>query len=187
MQNQSASCFHSTIQVNPASDASSDFPPIRIHASTPDSSNWAHSPTHPHAHGGSLHPHLRLEPQSPQQLQHSQPLKKGLGRKNILNFTTHIAAQPSKVGYNNLSTRDYTNHHTLKPSKRKRLESTRVTEERLSKRRRLTFDQTDMDWLKIELRDIKFEISEVRSSMIEIAERLHTVEDDHLEHILFPV
>ena len=97
-----------------------------------------------------------------------------------------MAAQPSKVGYNNLSTRDYTNHHT-KPSKRKRLESTRVTEERLSKRCRLTFDQTDMDWLKIELRDIKFEIGEVRSSMIEIAERLRTVEDDHLEHILFPV
>jgi hypothetical protein len=52
---------------------------------------------------------------------------------------------------------------------------------------RLAFDKTDMDWLKGELRDIKFEIGEVRSSMLGIAERLRNEEDFALEHILYPI
>jgi hypothetical protein len=62
-----------------------------------------------------------------------------------------------------------------------------ITKEHLSKRCRPTFDKTDMDWLKDELHDIKFQIGEMRSSMIEIADRLRNEEDFHLEDILFPI
>ena len=109
--------------------------------------------------------------------------KKGLGRKNILN-NIHTDAQQSKVRYQDLSIGDYTNQYTLKALKRKCSE---FTQERLPKRQRLAFDKTDMDWLKGELHDIKFEIGEIRTSMMGIADCLRNEEDFRLEHILYPI
>jgi len=87
----------------------------------------------------------------------SQPPKKGLRHKNNI----HTDAQRSKVGCQDLSTEDYTDQYILKSLKRKN-----------SKCQRLAFDKADMDWLKGELHDIKFEIGKVRSSMLGIAEHL---------------
>ena len=52
-----------------------------------------------------------------------------------------------------------------------------------SKRKRITFNKDDMDWLKDELRNIKFEIGEMRTCLIEIAEHLQGEVDIKLELI----
>ena len=73
-------------QADPPSDES-EFPPIRVHASTPDPPSY--SGTHPRLHSECPSP---SEPQSPHR--RSRLTKKGLGRNNVLN-TIHVTVQQS--------------------------------------------------------------------------------------------
>jgi len=96
--------------VDPPSDES-EFPPIRVHASTPDPPTC--SATHPRLHSDSCSSPSQLEPQSPPH-RRSQLPRKGLGRNNVLN-TIRVSVQQSncKVRHQNMSTCDNTDHRMI--------------------------------------------------------------------------
>jgi hypothetical protein len=180
----------STVQ-NHSEHPSSDFPPIRIHDSTPDPPNTQSVTSHSRYHSSTVENH----PSSPSQLPGPQlprpsrrlPKKPVLGHKNIIN-TVEVTVQHTDVSLHSFLQMVLLNNDVLqkatKSLSKRRLEPLDSVDNNHRLKRQCLDLQDDVNWMKVEITDIKAYMRDIKTCMREIAEHLQGDVDYKLEEII---
>ena len=188
--------YHSSIvqkHSEHSSSESSDFPPIRIRDSTPDPSSSPQSVTnHSRYHSSTVRNHSE-HPSSPRQSlgpqlsrpSHQLPKKPVLGHKNIVNMVQHTDV--SLLSFPQIVLLlDNVLQKTTKSSSKRHLAPLDSVDNHRSKRQcldRLDL-QNDMNWMKVEIADIKAYMKDIKMCVRETAEHLRGGVDYKLEEII---
>ncbi len=189
--------YHSSTVQNHSehpSSESSDFPPIRIRDSMPDPPNTQSVTRRSRYHSSTVqnhseHPSSPSHSPGPQLLRPSRrlPKKPVLGHKNIVN-TVEATVQHTDVSLHSFPQMVLLLNNVLqkatKSSSKRRLEPLNSVNNNHRLKRQCLDLQDDVNWMKVEIADIKAYMRDIKMCMRETAEHLRGDVDYKLEEII---